>query len=344
VPGWTDEYKWIGYVPFDELPHLFNPSQGYVATANNRVVDDKYPYVLGTEYAFGDRAQRIVELIEAREKIDVAYVQRMQFDQVSLSGRAIARHLGQLAVDDPELAEVAALMRGWDGTISAESPAAAIHQVFVRRMIARMVGDRLGELSTRYAGQGPTPLLAEGSMFGEKSWAWLLERLGEPDSHWFDLGGGESRVDVMRLGLRETIDFLKSELGPRVDHWAWGKLHTLTYTHVLGRVRPLNRLLNRGPYQLGGDGTTLWATGTRLHDLSSDGVVGPPFRFIVDLGDLRNSWSLLAPGQSGQPGSKHYDDQIQAWFRGQYHPMLWFREDVERRSRDCLRLLPAAKG
>jgi penicillin amidase len=60
---------------------------------------------------------------------------------------------------------------------------------------------------------------------------------------------------------------------------------------------------------------------------------------IVDLGDVRNSVSLLTPGQSGQPGSPHYDDQIAAWSTGEYHPMLFTREDVEREFQHRLRLL-----
>jgi penicillin amidase len=340
VPGWTGEYEWTGYIPFEELPHLYNPPQGYVASANNRVVGDDYPYELGREFAMGDRAQRIVELIEARTLIDVDYVKRMQLDLESPAARVIARYLGQLPVDDPELAAVADMMREWDGTLTAGSPAAAVHQVFVRRMLNLVLKNKLDDLADRYRGKGPTPLLQNSSMFGDKSWAWLQQVMAEPTSHWFDLGQGENRDDVMRLALRETVDFLTAELGPQIDDWAWGKLHTLTYAHMLGSVKPLDKLFNRGPYPMGGDATTVWATGISRFDLSCDGTIGPPFRFVADLGDLRNSWGLLVPGQSGQPGSKHYDDQVQAWFEGQYHPMLYAREDVEREAEACLKLVP----
>ncbi|MGD9049393.1 MAG: penicillin acylase family protein [Anaerolineae bacterium] len=340
VPGWTDEYEWTGYLPFEELPHLYNPPQGYVATANNRVVDDDYPHELAYDHCMGDRAQRIVELIEAQSKIDVAYIQQMHFDQVSPTGRIVGRHLGRLEVDDPELVAVVELMRSWDGTLTADSPAAAVHQVFLRRMTSIMLQPKLGDLAARYAGKGPTPVLGEGSMFGEKVWTWLTARLDEPASHWFDLGRGESRDDVMRLALHETVEFLREELGPEIDDWAWGKLHTLTFTHTLGAVKPLDRLFNRGPHPLGGDGTTVWAAAPAGGGLGAETIIGPPFRFIADLGDLRNSWGLLAPGQSGQPGSKHYDDQAEAWFKGKYHPMLYDLEDVEREAEACLRLVP----
>jgi len=343
VHGWTGEYEWIGYIPFKELPHLYNPPQGYIATANNRVVDDGYPHHIGLEHCTGARAQRIVELIEARNNIDLAYVRRMQFDQVSPTARAVARYLGQLQADDSDLAAVADLMRNWDGTLAAGSPAAAVHQVFMRRFITRTLSDKLGDLTLRYAGKGPTPVLAEGSLFGERAWEWLQAALSGPQAamaHWFDLGHGETRDDCVRLALRETVDFLKAELGPKIGDWSWGKLHTLTYAHTLGSVPLLSRFFNRGPYPVGGDGTTVWATGASQYDLSSEGVIGPPFRFIADMGDLRNSLGLLAPGQSGQPGSPHYDDQVQAWFTGDYHPMLYAREDVEREAEARLRLVP----
>lgn len=340
VPGWTGEYEWTGYIPFEELPHLYNPPSGYVATANNRVVGDDYPHYIGREYAMGDRAQRIVELIEAQDQVDAAYVQRMQFDLVSPSARVVTGYLGQLEVDNAELSPVVEMMRDWDGELAANSPAAAVYQVFMRRLIILALSDKLGDLTIRYSGKGPTPVLAEGSMFGARAWEWVQKTLTEPDSHWFDQGNGETRDDVMQLALRETVDFLKAELGPEISDWAWGKLHTLTYAHVLGRVKPLDKLFNRGPYPLGGDGTTVWSTATSRYDLSCENVIGPPFRFIADLGDLRNSLGLLAPGQSGQPGSKHYDDHVQAWFSGEYHPMLYTREDVEREAETRLRLLP----
>ena len=138
----------------------------------------------------------------------------------------------------------------------------------------------------------------------------------------------------MRLALRRTLTYLRDRLGPpdgpEMRNWAWGRLHTLTYGHLVGRVPALTRHFNRGPYPLGGDGSTVWATGSGITPAESTAVVGPPFRFIADLGDLRNSLGLLAPGNSGVPASPHYDDQIGAWFNGEYHPMLFAREDVER--------------
>ncbi len=341
VPGWTGEYEWAGYIPFEKLPHLYNPPQGYVATANNRVVRADYPYDLGCDCCFGDRAERIVELIEAGGRIDLAYVQRMQFDQLSPTARDAARYLGGLEVADPELARVAEMMGRWDGTLAPGSPEAAVHEVFAPRFIRLALGERLGDLTDRYLGQGPTPFLAEETMFGCRSWEWLRHVLADPHPTWFATVQGETRDDLARRALREAVDLLKAELGPDVSDWAWSKLHRVTCAHTLGRVAPLDRLFNRGPYPVGGDGTTVWSTVPVGPDLHTQTIVGPPFRFIADLGDLRNSLGLLAPGQSGQVGSPHYDDQMAAWFAAGYHPILFAREDVEREAESRLQLLPA---
>lgn len=341
VPGWTGDYEWLGYIPFEELPHLYDPPAGYIVTANNRVTGDDYPYFISHEYCNGDRAQRITELIEACARVNVAYIRRMQFDQVSPTARVIAGHIGRLTCDDAELMAVATMMAAWDCDLAADSPQAAVYEVFARRCIALLLRDRLGpDLAERYAGKGPTPGVAGGSFFGQRSWEWLQKTLATADSPWFDLGHSEDRNAIVRLALRETVDFLKEQLGPTSADWAWGKLHQLRFNHALGQVPTLAPLFNRGPFPLGGDGNTVWAAGGGLTFQGSDQVIGPPFRFIADLGDWRNSVGLLAPGNSGQPGSPHYDDQIAAWFTGQYHPLLFAREDVAREAKARLILKP----
>jgi penicillin amidase len=144
--------------------------------------------------------------------------------------------------------------------------------------------------------------------------------------------------ELMLHSLSEAVEYLKWRLGPEVDDWRWGDLHQLTYAHPLGQVKPLDKLFNRGPHPIGGDETTVWATGSFYHSLDSDHMVGPVCRLVFDLQDLRRSRSLNAPGQSGQPGSKHYSDRVRAWLHGDYHPMLYDRADVEREAEATLQL------
>jgi penicillin amidase len=374
VPGWNDEYEWSGYIPYENLPHLENPPQGYVVTANNQTVSDDYPIRIDLEPISGDRAQRIAEMIldsklrNGVEKIDIPFIQKMHFDQLSPSARTVARYIGQLKLDrsanhpQTELEGVIHLIKDWDGELSVNSPAAAIYQVFIRKIIRLMLSDKL-DLSEkspsteqsayesqkeksdlmidRFMGKGPTPIIAETGLFGERWLPWLTHQFEDPDSHWFDIGNGEKRDDIIRLALRASIEELKASLGQNISDWTWGNLHKLTFNHPLaGGGKSLEALFNRGPFPIGGDQTTIWATGASYYDLETSHIIGPPYRMIIDLNDLNNSISVLAPGQSGNPSSIHYDDQIDSWFKKGYHPMLISRQDIEEKANNRLKLIP----
>jgi penicillin G amidase len=376
VPGWTDEYEWTGYTPFDALPHIINPDQGFIVTANHRVVSEDYPAELYLEPVSGDRAQRISEMIldnslrDGHEKIDIPFIQRMQFDTISPSARIFSRRLSQLTVPDsahyPEtdLHAVLKLFQNWDGDLTVDSCAAAIYQVFIRQFCRLVLSDKLqpekkpqadskpiqayspsspicsSGLVDRVMGKGPTQILAESSLFGSHWLPWLINLLDDPDSKWFDLGKGEKRDDVMQLALRKSVDELVFTLGSTIQEWSWGRLHQTTFQHVLGSSRWLSSLLNLGPYPVGGDHTTICASSTFTHNLDTDQMVGPPFRMIIDLKNLENSVCILAPGQAGNPASYHYNDQVIPWLKGGYHPMLYHQSEIEQQGKHCLKLFP----
>ncbi len=346
VPGWTGEYDWTGWIPFEALPCRENPEAGFIVSANNRVVDERYPYYIGREFALGDRAERIAALIQANPKITVSDVRMIQLDQESLSLRELAGYVGALDAKEPELASLVTLVKGWDGRLSADSPAAAVLEVFGRLVQLVVMEAKLGRIAfegddvpllDRVMGKGPTPGIQEASFFYHRMWEWLYAVLPDAGAHWWDLGHGETREDVLRTALQRTYSYLVSRLGepdlPGYSNWGWGRLHMVTFGHMVGRAPALSQHFNRGPYPIGGDGNTVFATGGGLTLEASTAVVGPPFRFIADLSDLGRCYGLLAPGNSGRPDSPHYDDQIEAWFKGQYHPMLYRREDVQRGTR-----------
>jgi penicillin amidase len=328
VPGWTGEYEWTGYIPYDELPHMFNPKPGYIASANNRVVDDGYPHWVCADFCSSSRATRIVEIIEAQEKLGIEDIKRMHMDQISVLAREIMRPLEDFVPDDPALAPIFELFHNWDGHLAVDDPRSAIYEVFVQRLTRILTAQRLGDLSVWYAGQGPTPILSEVSIFAEHAREWLLATLSDPDSPWWDSNNGNGRREYITQAMRETLEILKDTCGPNLEDWAWGKVHTLTFGHPLGSVKTLKGIFNRGPYPIGGDMDTVWASGASRVDLSERPVIGPPARFIADLSDWNNSLGILVPGQSGHPASRHYDDNIEGWFKGEYHPMPFDRDRV----------------
>lgn len=344
VPGWTGEYDWKGFIPFKELPHLFNPKQGYIVTANNRIITRDYPYFLGNDYCSGDRAERITEMIEAKEAIDIEYIKQMQYDVLSPTARRINEQLKRKLIKSPKIKSAVELLKGWDGEMNSNSSAAALYQVFIRSLLSLALHKKLGHLTQYYMGMGPTPMLGEYSMFCWRAWEWLQRELLKEKSFWFETDHRkESENDIIHGAFQKAVKFLNKELGHKIEKWSWGKLHSLTFMHPLGRVKVFGRILNRGEFTLGGDGTTIWASYSSMHNLDTTNMIGPPFRFIADCKNLNNSIGILTPGQSGNPGSIHYDNQIDAWFKGTYHPILYNETEVKKEIEAQLELLPESQ-
>ena len=335
APGWSGDHEWTGTIPFEDLPHLVNPPPGYIATANNQVERPDFPYFLGKDYLVPDRAERILELLAARTRVDVAYFRQMHSDQVAVSARRLANYLGGLQVSDPDLQVVVDGMRTWDGKLGVGSPLGAVYEATVQQAIRLLLEHWLGELGVRIQGKGPF-----AGQWPEHTWEWFMRLLERPESIWFDLGNGEHRDDVLKLALEKAVQFLKKELGPRLQDWEWGKLHRLAFGHVLGSQKPLDRVFNVGPFPIGGDGTTIAASFTSWYDLAPRPVTGPPFRFIADLSDLEHCWGQLVPGQSGHLASPHYRDGVTPWLTGEYHPMLFNRQEIEKNVEGWLTLNP----
>ena len=363
VPGWSDEYNWVGYTPFEQLPHLLNPPQGYIVTANNRTVPEDYPVRIDIEPISGDRAQRIAELLidNNQEKINIEYIKMMQYDQLSTSARVYSRYIANLKIKpnepNPKIEKAIALIKHWDGRLNPDNPAATIYKVHTHKLIRTLLdskfqspasnlenhnkdSNKTHDLVERVMGKGPTPILAEISVFGEYWLPWLLSKLEDQESHWFDIGNGEKRDDILYKTLLDTVLELEEEFGPHIQNWEWGRIHKLKFTHALGASKSISKLFNRGPYPIGGDHTTIFATGTYYHTLNHSPMIGPPFRMIIDLGDFNNSLGMLIPGQSGNPASRHYDDQIGDWFIGNYHPMVLDIDNIEQDITHLLNLLP----
>jgi penicillin amidase len=343
VPGWTDEYEWTGYIPFEELPRSFNPAKGYVVTANNRPVDDSYPHPLAGEWLNGFRAQRIIDLLMARDKVSNHDFRVIHTDVYSLPGREMADYLVQLSTDDSELQQAIGYLKAWDHQLSADSIAGAIYEAFLLKMLRNTFGGVVGDLIETYLGTGPHLLLSPVNGYMGRVTVVLLRFMAQNPAPWPGLGSESrwpTRDDCAHASLREAIDELKRVLGPDVTQWTWGRLHSVIFAHPMGQVKPLNRLFNRGPYPLGGDTDTVWQAAFIPGRPYGPESFTASYRQIIDLGNLANSVCVNTTGQSGQPGSRHYDDQIDDWRFGRYHPMLFDRVQVEEQAEARLELVP----
>ena len=327
VPGWNGEYEWVGEIPFAEMPHALNPEQGYMLSCNNRIVPDDYPYFLGNLWSSGYRACRARDLLDGKERLGVADFAAMQQDLFCIPGRAFVERLHGLPEDDPDVRLALNILRAWDGRLEAASVGGTLYQVAKYTLVHNLLEPRLGKaLTNRLTGYGHDSTLA-------------LRLLDDPAAAWLMPAGG--REAVLTRSLKQAVGWLRQELGPNASAWRWGRLHPLTFAHVMGQHPPLDRVFNLGPYPVGGDADTLCQTAITPADPFEPKEEAPTYRQIVDLGDLTRSLSIHTPGQSGQLGSPHYGDLAVMWLKGEYHPMLWERADIEREAEGTLRLIPS---
>ena len=133
---------------------------------------------------------------------------------------------------------------------------------------------------------------------------------------------------------------LEEKFGKDIQAWSWGTVHHLHLKHNLAATSYLEGFFNRGPFPIGGDHSTIWATGTSYHKIQNSPMIGPAFKMIINLADLNSSKGILIPGQSGNPSSKFYSDQIEDWFNGDYHTLHTDLEEIKNKAENHLKLNP----
>jgi len=343
VPGWTGEYEWTGYLPFEELPQAYNPPQGWLATANHKVVDEHYPHFLSGDWEHSLRAQRIVELLHSRQKHTVADFQAMQIDDLSPLARRVQPVLSAVKPENEVARRALAFIRRWDCRMSVESVAASIYVTWLLCFLHRILDEPLGELADAVIGLSFVPL-GRTSFFGMRTSLLTLHLLtADPPPAWVVMAAPQAvdpRQEVLRQALDEAIGLLRMELGEDMEGWSWGRLHQVAFNHPLGSIKWLSWLFNRGPYPLGGDHDTLLRAAFAPRFPFRPVLACDSLRMVCDLSDWRRSVIVTSSGQSGHPASRHYADQIPLWLRGEYRPMLWDRADIEREAEAELMLVP----
>jgi penicillin amidase len=333
VPGWTDEFEWTGFIPFEALPYLYNPPAGYIVTANNPVPPRNYPYLITADWDYGFRAARIEELIRSSPgKIDLAYLKQMQGDALDANGSVFVPLLAELKTKaaSPNQAIAMDLLKDWDYRAAADSPAAAVFAAFWRRLLQNTFNDDLPE---RYWPEG-------GSRWNE-----IVRRLPETSPWWDDRSTQavvETRAELLQKSFEEAIQELERNYGRDPTRWRWGEMHAATFRNqTLGQsgVGPVENLFNRGPFPTGGGEAIVNATGwSAIEGYETNWL--PSMRMIVDLGDLNGSWSVHTTGQSGHAYHPHYVDMAPLWADGEYYPMLWDLDAIAEDAEEHLRLSP----
>ena len=343
APGWDSNFSWHDYIAYDELPQLYNPPSGKIVSTNNKIVGDDYPYFLGVEFAPGWRAARLETMINKKERLTIRDMEEMQLDTHSNYAEALTPWITLLNSEEPWEKAALDALRKWNYRMEPESEAALVFHYTVIELLELVFGDKLGETKLGYFGAGRSALfLANGFLW--RAEARLLELLNDFEhSYWYvDAKSGRQRTreELLQEALASAVKKIRETVGDSMRRWDWGRAHQVRYVHPLGSARLLKNTFNRGPLPVGGDATTI-NFARHIPQLPLGMVqVTASYRQIFEVGSWDRAQSILNVGQSGHPLSDHYDDQIMMWKEGNYHPMPWSREAVEKAAVYRLRVEP----
>lgn len=305
VAGWDESNDWLGYIPFEELPRTYNPPEGAVASANNRITDAAYPYYLSHFFEPPHRIRRIEELLARREKFSAEDLAAVQLDHVSLHAKELIAtlkdDLTRIPQESPTVKAAANRLLSWDGSCAESSIEAAIFHLFHHRLLVNLLAPALGaEIFPAYVEILNQCIVPTDRILCDSTSPWFAHR---------------PRLALVCLSLRETCAELEEKFGANLETWGWGKIHRLHLNHALGRAKALKSVLGIGPIATAGDGMTI-NVGFYRHSNPYAQTVGASLRFIAELGDPAISGFVLPSGQSGHPASAHYANQTKLWQEG----------------------------
>ncbi|WP_133802421.1 penicillin acylase family protein [Kribbella caucasensis] len=320
VPGWDPKYEWAGFIPFQAMPTEFDPADGIIVTANQAVVPKSYKYDLTNDWDYGYRSQQILDRIRRAGKLDVGKMSSIQLDTKNLNAEKLVPSLLRIGIDDDFDKQGQDVLRGWDFTEPADSAPAAYFNIVWRNLLALTFHDQL-----------PESAWPDG---GSRWFEVIRTLLDQPNSSWWDdlrTPQRESRDDILRESLVDARAEITTKMAREPDNWQWGRLHKLTLTNqTLGKsgIGAVDRLFNRGPYELGGGSSLVNAT---AWDASQGYTVTatPSMRMVVDLSDFDKSRWINLTGVSGHAFSSNYTDQTDLWVKGETLPWAFSKGAVE---------------
>lgn len=322
--GTKSSNDWLGFVPKNEMIFNLNSANGFLATANSNHFD-KLNYYITHLWEPSSRYERINELLKQKEKHSVDDFKNYQFDQVSKYAEQIVPQLISafegIKINDKNLKITIELFENWDYKMDAYSQTASIYQIFINKLLKNIYYDEMGE-----------DLYNQFLFVANIPYRSLLKMLNS-ESSWFDDVKSNKDYDknsLIRKSLADALTYLETNYGKDIKLWQWGRIHKVLFKHPLsGAFKPVDKLINIGPYEIGGDGTTIFnteysfakkpKTSSNFFNNQFDNILGPSMRFIYDFGTPEELNIVLASGQSGNIFSKHYSDMSDFWLKGKYY-------------------------
>ncbi len=342
VDGASGEHDWTGYVPFAELPALYNPPDGLIVTANNNPVDGAYPYHLGSEWDPGWRATRIRQLLDAAAAdggVTQADISTIQLDTRLLRADDLVPFLRAAEPATADGLEVRRLIRGWHGTCDLDSSGCAAFEVAEWRLLRAVLDPWLGTLAPMYLGSDPSRQAIRAVANDAASPFW--DDPGTPEV--------ETRAGRLAAALDDAGAELRGALGDPA-RWTWSRVHTTTFREqTLGTsgIAPLESYFNAGPYGVPGTSDAVNNGNTSLGawypDPDEPGATPgtlfdaftmtnhPSYRLAIEMAPERLDAAriVISTGQGGNPGGRHYSDLVDDWIAGRTLPLPFSRAAVE---------------
>ncbi len=330
-PGWDSEYDWMGYIPNEELPELYNPTSGFIVTANHKVVGDDYPYIITHDYAPPYRMERITKVLKSKEDISVEDFKELQNDWYNLHAfTRLPRWLEEIEpfFHDMNKAEKQAyeILLDWakEPVNDREEAGPVIFQTWYLNCMEEIFAKRMGE--NLYASFLGSAYLAYNAF------EYILERGKSP---WIRHG----LTEPLYNSFLRTIEELTADWGNDPRRWQWQKIQTATLKHLMGDVSILAPFVNRGPFPYGGDHMTVGRAAYKLHEPFIVDF-GATMRYIAHMKPDVEAYTVMAGGQSGHFLSPHYDDQIETWLNGEFYPIRNSEKEIPEDMKQKLKLIP----
>lgn len=352
VPGWVDDYQWEGFIPFEELPFVFNPEKDYIVTANNAVTSDRYRHMISSDFAHGYRAKRISDMVKRDgERITAEDVVKQQGDTQSIPYREVLPYITDVEATTVEVegVEVAAediidaqqILVDWDGRMETDSAGAALYAVFSVALVEETLQDEI-----------PEKLWSKNRLLGGTSRLHTFFHNTLPDSGnawWDDVTTPdvtEVRDTIIRRALALAVVRSNELMGTNPTRWEWGKLHTITFrnqTFGESGIGLIENIFNRGPFPVPSGLNQVFSNDFSVAD-PYEAVNHSSMRQVIDLSELTTSKLVHTTGQSGHPYHRHYSDFINKWKNIEFHEHYWTREELLASDFDLLRLDPNREG
>jgi penicillin amidase len=308
-PGWTGEFDWVGWVPFDALPRVFDPPSGVIVNANNKIVGDNYPYLLAANWPEGYRAQRILERLDERPRHSIEDMSALQMDNLSLMAVELKPLLLKQPPNGGRAKLVYDLLKAWDGTADPRAAEPLIFQAWLRQLQQDLLAPSLGPYGETFAILHPRFLKAV--LQGHTQWCVGLNQPAPADCH-----------AVVAHALDTALDRLTRRFGDNIGDWHWGDAHVARFDALLFSHIPLLAPATRLSLGTGGDDFTIQRGGMGEADPASlTHTHGAGMRAVYDLSDLDASRFVIATGQSGNPLSAHWGDMLELWGQGGSMPL-----------------------